>query len=586
MNSMNDILAPGTVFIQRELKEKIPHGLLFSRPTRILAARSPTEVLPLLRSAEEAVEHGHWAAGFISYEAASAFDPALRTHSPSTLPVAWLGIYTEPAAGLLPCRPDASFEIGGWQPSIAHTEYRKAIRQIKADIYAGDTYQVNFTFHLQGVFRGDPSAFTLALCQSQGAHHGALVAADEFVICSASPELFLTLAGTRLVSRPMKGTTLRGLSSADDRQCADLLLNSEKNRAENIMIVDMVRNDMGRIATMGTVQVSSLFDIERYPTVWQMTSTVEAVSSASLGAILSALFPCASVTGAPKVHTMGIIAQLEKNPRGVYCGAIGYFGPARQAKFNVAIRTAVIWRSSGAIEYGTGSGIVWDSNEIDEYDECLAKARILSERLPDFKLLETLLWEPGSGYFLRDRHLDRMQQSAIYFDFPFRRDLAVAKLIALEAQFAPLAQRVRLCSDRDGRLGIEVTPHPSPRACPLRVALHGTPVDSKYRFLYHKTTCRQVYDAAKASRPDCDDVLLWNERRELTESTIANIVIRKNSEWLTPPVESGLLAGVFRNLLLEEGKIRETILTLDDVRRADELYLINSVRRWTPAVLV
>jgi para-aminobenzoate synthetase/4-amino-4-deoxychorismate lyase len=351
------------------------------------------------------------------------------------------------------------------------------------------------------------------------------------------------------------------------------------------MIVDMVRNDLGRIARTGTVKTTRLFDVERYPTVWQLTSTVEAESEASLPEIFSALFPSASVTGAPKVRTMAIIGELEASPRGNYTGAAGWLAPGGDASFNVSIRTVWIDRAAGEALYGTGGGVVWDSDAESEYAECLAKTRILADPVRSFDLLETLKWEPDAGYTLLTEHLDRLAESAAYFGFAVCRDTVAERLRGAAATWtAP--RRVRLLAAPDGALRIEHAAWSPPPAPPTRVAWAPAPVHTSEIRLYHKTTDRQIYDEARRARPDCDDVLLWNERGELCEATVANVAARIGGDWITPPLSCGLLPGVMRRRLLETGRLREGVIPRREITPGTELALFNSVRGWCPARLV
>ena len=561
--------------------------LLFADPIHVIQARSIHDVLPALQRVEHLVtSQGLYAAGFIAYEAAPAFDSALRVRPADGMPLVWFGIYASPRIVVPPQGSAATYHVGEWQPTVAREEYNTVIAQIKEYIARGDTYQVNYTLRLRAPFSGDPYAFWANLVKAQGARYAAYVDIGRYVVCSASPELFFSLQGSRLVSRPMKGTAPRGVRLEDDLRLRNRLYHSEKERAENVMIVDMVRNDMGRIAVTGSVRVPALFEVERYPTVWQMTSTVEARTHAPVPDILRALFPCASITGAPKVRTMEIIAKLESTPRGVYTGAIGFIAPSRRAQFNVAIRTVVIDRESGTAEYGVGGGIVWDSLPEQEYREYHTKARVLTTSWPDFQLLESLLWEPGRGYFLLDPHLKRLAASAEYFGFPFDRALVQELLRAAVLEVPAVPHKVRLLLSAQGDLHVEARPlSSSQNARPWRVALAPQPVVPDSPFLYHKTTYRDVYEAARKARPRHDDVLLWNTRGELTESTIANIAVRLGGVWFTPPVSSGLLPGTFREWLLRQGHIQERVIYLEDLRRAEGLALINSVRRWIPATL-
>jgi para-aminobenzoate synthetase/4-amino-4-deoxychorismate lyase len=348
------------------------------------------------------------------------------------------------------------------------------------------------------------------------------------------------------------------------------------------MIVDMIRNDLGRVAIPGTVRVPRRFTVEPYPTVWQMTSEVESRTHAGLADLLAALFPCASITGAPKIRTMELIAALESSPRGVYTGAIGHAAPGRRAQFSVAIRTVAVDHAAAAAEYGTGGGIVWDSRAGGEYAEALAKARILAAPPADLRLLETILWRPARGFFLLRGHLRRLAASARLLGFScdaaaVRRSLAAA----VAGADAPL--RVRLLIPRAGPPVVETAPAPPPPGRPWRVALAAQPIDPDLALLRHKTTCRGIYDDARAGWPGLDDVLLWNTRGELTETTVANIALRIKGRWFTPPLASGLLPGVYRDRLLRTGRIAERVLTRDDLRTAEGIALFNSLRGWIPA---
>ena len=551
-------------------------------PAGVICACTLADVQPALRELESATRRGLFAAGFIAYEAAPAFEPHFAVHPAPGRPLLWfqLGRRFEPYTPA-PLAPGVPVD---WAPTVEAEAYRDAVGRVRAWIASGDTYQVNLTFRQQA-HQPDAVAFPwlhLPLTQPRGV--GAYFATPDFVLASASPELFFERDGPRVTCRPMKGTAPRGRWPAEDDAVRDALQRSAKNRAENLMITDMVRNDLGRVARPGTVAVSDLFAAERYPTVWQLTSTVAAETGASLSDLLAALFPSASVTGAPKVRTMEIIRDLESTPRGIYTGAVGWIGPGDRARFNVAIRTVWHDRHSGQTEYGTGSGVVWDSQADAEFEECRDKTRVLSWTPPRFDLLETLAWRPAEGYARLEGHLDRLQSSARYFDFAFDRG-ALAGQLAQAARDWTCAQRVRLRLDRSGHVHIEQRPLDPPPAPPSRIAWARTPVHTDDVRLYHKTTDRRIYEQARASAPEADDVLLWNERGELCEATIANVAVRIGADWFTPPVECGLLPGVERRALLESGRLRERVIRRDEVTVDTELALVNSVRGWWPARL-
>jgi para-aminobenzoate synthetase/4-amino-4-deoxychorismate lyase len=565
--------------------------LRFSSPQQVISTKVIHEVKPLLHYIENIVESKKlYAAGFLSYESAPAFDEALRVKkNGKTFPLLWFGLYKKPCPIVLqhPHSSHPGYKTGAWRPSVRLSTYKKNIRCIKNFISRGETYQVNYTFRLTTAFHGSEWPFFVDLVSGAQAGYPAFIDTGRFVICSASPELFFQLNNHTLVSRPMKGTAPRGHFLLEDQQNRQWLAVSEKNRAENIMIVDMIRNDMGRIADIGSVHVKNLFTCERYPTVWQMTSTVASQTRASIAEIFSALFPCASITGAPKVSTANIISQLETRPRRIYTGCIGFIAPKRKAIFNVAIRTALIDRKNSSAEYGIGSGIVWPSKSLEEYNECLAKAAVLSRSMPQFSLLESMLWTPDKGYFLLQWHLRRLAGSALYFGF--RSNItAIRKKLALFAQsLAPRPYKVRLIVAENGKTACEAMQlSAKAQSAAVRLKLCRTPVDSTDCFLFHKTTNRRVYEHAAKGRSGCDDVVLWNERGEITETCTSNIVVTRGNFLITPRQTCGLLAGTFREHLLEKKIIREGILSKVDLKSAENIYIINSVRKWRPAVLV
>jgi len=563
---------------------------LYREPLAVLEAHRLEDVPPLIGEVRRQTEAGRVAVGWIAYEAAPAFDNALVVRAPGPVPLAWFAVFAGAEAVAPPDSPSAAPFRPAWEGAPAPPLYRRAVARIHGHIAAGDTYQVNYTYRLRAPWRGDPRARFAALARAQQSRYAAYVDAGRFVVLSASPELCFRQEGDLVTCRPMKGTAARGLTAEQDRLQAAGLRASEKERAENVMIVDMVRNDLGRIARTGTVRVPRLWEVERYPTLWQMTSTVTAETAAPLDEILRALFPSASITGAPKVRTMRIIAETERTPRGVYTGCVGVLGPGRRGWMNVAIRTLVVDRGRRTAEYGTGSGIVWDARAETEYDECRTKTLVLGGAPPPFRLLETLAWVPGEGLLLLERHLRRIGASAEYFGFACDEG-ALRERLAAATRGLRRPHRVRLLLDERGGIEVAVAPLglsavPLAAAPPrragrtVRVAFAREPVSRREPFLYHKTTRREAYERALAARPGFDDVLLWNEEGEVTESTTANIVVRDAAGLWTPPVASGLLGGTFRAHLLERGAIREKLLTLGEVQAADALWLVNSVRGW------
>lgn len=559
--------------------------LCFSQPRAIVAAQSLGDVLPALKTVREYTASGCWAVGFVAYEAAPAFDPALIVHPApeglpqvEDLPLVWFGIFDAPSDGSL---DGEEFSCGEWIPNLGPLEYAAGFHKIKAAIADGETYQTNYTFRMEAPFSGDADAFGHDLISSSRARYAAYLDIGSHAIVSASPELFFETEGRRIAVQPMKGTARRGLWPDDDAARALWLRSSEKNRAENVMIVDLMRSDLGRIARTGSVRAVSLFDVEPLPSVWQMTSRIEAElrPGVDLEAIFAALFPCGSITGAPKPRTMALIKEIEPDPRGVYCGAVGVVRPGGDATFNVAIRTVTIDRAKGTATCGVGGGVTWDSDLDDELREAFSKAAFLTQRRPDFDLLETLRLENGD-YWLLERHLRRLERSSEYFGRSFDPNGIRGSLQELADRHPVGAWRVRLLVDADGKARREIFPLGEPPKERPIVALAEGPVDASDPYLYHKTTHRRVYEEYRKAFPDHFDVLLWNPGCEATEFTIGNVVILQDGKKLTPPVRCGLLAGTARQELIERGEIEEAVLTPDEVLAAERVWLVNSVRGW------
>ena len=579
--------------------------LTFRQPIEVISARRLEEVAPALARVEAAALEGRWAAGFVSYEAAPAFDSAFRVSESGPLPLLWLGVFERPVplekanqrVSPLSSPPlevvptDAPFDLGEWTPDVEAPEYHRCIGLIRDAIRDGAVYQVNYTVRLRAPFTGDALALHRRLCAAQGSSYSAHLDLGRFNILSASPELFFERRGSTITCRPMKGTARRGRWREEDEEAGARLLASEKDRAENAMIVDLVRNDLGRISEFGSVRARDVFKLEAYRTVHQMTSTIESDmrEGTTLLDLFRSVFPCGSVTGAPKIAATGFITDLERAPRGVYCGAIGYVEPGGDCVFNVPIRTVVVDREQGEAEYGVGGGIIWDSSPAEEYAEVLAKAEILKAEWPEFSLLETFRSDrptDGPSPVRLSAHLERMEASAAYFGFRFSAtevETAVERALAEAENGSANSWRVRALSDEQGRVSVEVTPCdlPDPRAsAPRPIGFASHPVSSDDPFLFHKTTHRVAYESRAAEHPDLFDVLLVNEDGYVTEFTRGNVVAEiDGSEW-TPPRERGLLAGIFRGELLAEGRIQERLLTPAQVRGASHLWLINSVREW------
>jgi para-aminobenzoate synthetase/4-amino-4-deoxychorismate lyase len=569
-------------------------------PVGVLEATRAGEVVPVLDAAEAAAGRGLWVAGFVSYEGAAGLDPALvvRDRDPedafAELPLAWFAMFERAEETTLPLPRDEGLPAvaeNTWMPTTSRERYGSSVGRIRELIAAGETYQVNHTMRLRSRVEGDPRGLYRDLCYAQRGAYSAYLDLGRYRVLSASPELFFELRDGAIVTRPMKGTAARGRWPAEDRAVAERLLASAKDRAENAMIVDLLRNDLGRISRTGSVTWADVFQVERYETVWHLTTTVSAVLEAGVGLsdVFRALFPSGSITGAPKVRTMEIIRELEDSPRGISFGAVGYLAPAGSggpdARFNVAIRTVTVDSASTTAEYGVGGGITWDSDAEDEYEETVAKARVLTFRRPDFELLETMRLDPADGVLHLDRHLERLAASAD--SFGFRCDQTeVREAVEKTVASAPsVVCRVRLALRKDGTVRVVTTPLASEPDV-IRVAIDDEPQDPRDVFLFHKTSLRERYERARRRHPDADDVVLVNDRGEVTESTIANVAVRVDGRWRTPPLDAGLLPGIGREVALEEGRLVEGSVTIDEARAAEEIALISDTRGWRRALSV
>lgn len=550
-----------------------------------LIAETPDQVAAVLEQAEAATRQGLYAVGFVAYEAAQALNPHLPALPPRDgLPLVWFSLFRKrqcvTVGDGLPTGRTAAPQLA---PAGSQSEYEIAISRIHTAIEQGETYQINYTFPLQGTWNGNPLQLYCSLLNAQQPAFGAFLDIGSHTVISTSPELFFSIKDGLVTTRPMKGTAPRGRFPAEDQALREQLQQSSKEQAENLMIVDLLRNDLGQIAETGTVQTEALFEVETYPTVHQMTSTITAklLPDAGVVTLFKALFPCGSVTGAPKRRSMEIISALEQQPRGIYCGAIGYLAPEGEACFSVAIRTLVLEKQTGQISMGVGSGITWGSDARAEYAECLNKAAFLKPR-PQPRLLESLLLEDGQ-YPRLERHLDRLSWSANRLGYCCDREQIRQALLA-HAAGATGQHKTRLLLTQDGSYQIESAPLLQIQQ-PLKVALAATPVNPTDLLLYLKTEQRQRYEQARQEQPESDEVLLCNNRGELTEGSFTNLVLKLDNRMLTPPLTSGLLPGIMRQDLLEQGTITEQLLYPQDLQQAEEIWLINSVRGWLRAKL-
>ena len=555
-------------------------SLLFTDPVDIITCCQKNDILHSFRKIDDYRQQGFYVAGFLAYELGYLLEDVLnQCHQTQDYPLMWFGVYNKPRRLIKPLISGNNDQYYLSTPLLAinKNSYAKNINKIKEYIGNGDTYQINYTTKYKFKFIGDIFAFYNRLKENQAVSYTALINYNNNYIISLSPELFFRTDKNRLISvKPMKGTAGRDLPAA-------WLSQDEKNTSENVMIVDLLRNDLGRVCQPGSVKVRKLFDVEEYETLWQMTSTIggKLIPQFRTLEIIKSLFPCGSVTGAPKINSMRIIRALEKEPRNIYTGAIGYWGPDNKSVFNVAIRTLDL-KQSGAGGYegemGIGSGIVNDSLADEEYRECRLKAQFLFNSAANFSLIETMLSIDGKIKFL-DRHLRRLKSSAQYFNIPCN-SMAIRK--AVNKYAAPLAGRIRLrlLLNAEGELSLEHQTAAPQQAALQQIILSRHKVNSHDSFLYHKTTFRKLYDSEYQKYADAGyrDVIFRNEKDEITEGAISNIFIRQNGCCYTPPLSCGLLGGIERLVMMEKLKAKEKILYLADLKKADEIILTNSVR--------
>ncbi|MBI1273898.1 MAG: aminodeoxychorismate synthase component I [Alphaproteobacteria bacterium] len=583
--------------------EQGPGSLLFTKPRSWITAYNAEDVEAAMAQLEKARMQGFHIAGCFSYELGYAFEPKLARLLPkSKAPLISCGMFQAPqkltpaaTADYLARMENGPCRVGTMKPQVSAAGYVKAMQRVLDYIRAGDAYQVNLTFPLHGEVEGDPVALYRRLRRRQHGGHQALVhAPDGGWVLSLSPELFMQVTGDRVVTRPMKGTAPRAPGYDEDRVQAESLVRDPKAQSENLMIVDLLRNDLARLALPGSVQAGPLYQTETYPTLHQLTSTVTARLPPGTRplALLRTLFPCGSVTGAPKIRAMEIIRELEAQPRGAYCGAIGMIAPpqatgAGDMLFNVAIRTLTI--RGGHAVMGVGSAVVADSSVDGEYEECVLKARFVTQDVPAFDLLETMRWREDEGFYLLDRHLARLRQSAFYFGYGFDETRVRTALARAVQNAGHKSLRVRLTLAEDGAPRVEAGPLTLMQNAILRYAIADRRADSRDPFLRHKTTNRGMYENELARLKDaagCDEVIFLNERGEVTEAARANVFARFGATLFTPPLSCGVLDGCLRRSLFDDPEITltEKVLTPADLEAADEVLLGNSVRGLMTAV--
>jgi len=540
----------------------------FTNPIRIISCYSREDIRFCFDQIETALESGYYAAGFASYD------------ENSSIPLIWFGIFEKPNdIDETKSYKTGKYKVTNLHKNISKKEYINKISRIKRLIESGSTYQVNYTFKYKFDFSGSTERLYTDLKKLQQTDYSAFIKTDKFSILSLSPELFFEKKGEDITVRPMKGTSY---------QDAGFLQKDPKNMSENIMIVDLMRNDLGRFCKTGSVAADKLFCVEKFKTICQMTSEIcgKIKTKTSLYDLFQSIFPSGSVTGAPKTSTINIIKELEKEDRNIYTGCIGFFTPNKDAIFNIAIRTILIKGKRG--EMGIGSGIVYDSDPEKEFDECDLKAGFLKIASTDFELIETLLWNKNKGFFLLKYHLERLINSADYFGIDIDINNLKLRLNKLKKRLNPQkSHKVRITAAKNGKTMI-TSSILSQNKTGNKISLSEKRVNSDDIFLYHKTTRRELYDREYkiCLKKGYTDVIFTNERGEITEGAISNLIVKKNGNYFTPPIGSGLLNGIYRRYFIKNNQTKEKTLFLDDLLNADKIYICNSVRGIREIIIV
>jgi len=572
--------------------QKPCESYLFLQPRSRIVCFKRAGISKALAAVEKLIASGKYVAGYCSYELGYGLDDAFKkVPISSTYPLLWFGVFDKPITytnlDLAEIVSDTG-EFWGYhcRHALSKNAYGRGIDAIQKYLQAGDTYQINYCSKLMFDYRGNGAALFAALNQQQKVAYAAYIHDGKRHICSVSPELFFSIKGNSIVMKPMKGTLLKKRGRAHIQQSVRAFKACDKNKAENLMIVDLIRNDCGKICVPHSIAVPKLFTIEEYETLYQMTSTISGTLKRSrhFGDVLKALFPSGSVTGAPKIRSMEIIRELEQAPRGIYTGAVGFCGPKmKKAVFNIPIRTVVLDSNKMTGEMGIGSGVVFDSKARNEYDECVGKARFLHAALKQYEIIETLRYDPGKGFALITAHIHRLAASAAYFNIPCNRSALKRMLKERAAGFRPQkAYRVRILMNDAGDCKLSHAIISDTVRTQRTIAVSKHAVDSRNVFLRHKTTNRRLYDAEhrKARKRGLSDVIFMNEKHQVTEGAISNVFVKKNGIYCTPPVSCGLLPGTYRDALLKrkKGIYREKVLWYTDLVHADEIYLCNSVQ--------
>lgn len=548
--------------------------LIFTNPIQELIAETISDVKSVLAQVEKYQKKGYFVVGYLSYEASKAFESRyqVKNYRLLTEKLAYFTVHDSYQESLFPLSYDTVEVEGDWKACISESDYQRAISKVKTYIRNGDTYQVNFTFHMENEVTISPQLLYERMVVEQEALYNAYIETDDFTVLSFSPELFFEKTNCQIITKPMKGTVKRGVTLEEDLNKKIWLSKDTKNRAENMMIVDLLRNDMSRISKVGSVKVKKLCEVEQYSTVWQMTSTIESVleDHKNLIDIFEALYPCGSITGAPKISTMSIIDEVENMPRGVYCGSIGICFPNGDLIFNVAIRT--IQLSDNRAIYGVGGGITWYSDWEDEYEETKAKSQILYRKQPKFSVITTGRIE-NAQLLDKERHYKRLVESCRYFNFPLQKEVLDDKLNEkLNSLDRDESYKIRISVFKSGNIECAIEKlKPLPQSYLLPILKERKLIEDS-PFYYFKTSNRLHIPYTDG------DVIFYSENGVLQESRIGNLVLEIDGSLYTPKLIRGCLNGIYRQKLLEEKTIIEKTLTLKDLQKADKTFICNAVR--------
>jgi len=549
----------------------------FVNPLEIISTFKIEEVNDCLQKINKAVIAGKYVAGYLSYEASYALYSVKNGEVNSNMPILWFGVYDSPAK--FTKQKTFSFHTDKWQIGSSKDNYKKTFDKIMQELKRDTFKQINYTVPFYTTFTGDTFAYYKQLKNAQQSHYNAFLKIKNKHILSISPELFFHLNNNEITVKPMKGTVHRGKTNHEDQKLKEWLQTSKKNKLENDLSVQLMKNELNSIVIPNSITLTEKYGIEQFPTLYQMTSTIigEISRKIEVTDIIRHLFPSVSITGTPKSSAINYIKQIEAQPRNVYCGAIGYITPMREAIFNVPIRTVVIDKAKGKATYNAGGAITLNSNVEEEYEEMITKTKILHTNFQTFQLLETIGLHDGKLSVL-DLHLNRLKQSANYFNFNVLIDNIKKDLLNFEHTHSQGHWKIRLLTYITGKYSIEISPLEETNTNKFIIAK--SPIDKENYFLYHKTTIRKMYEIHQVNHSEIFDTLLWNINGEITEFTIGNVVVNIDGELLTPPTECGLLPGTFRERLLQEGKIKEGIIFKEDLKKCTNIWLINSVRHW------